>query len=148
MTEASNILIVEARYYEDIADELARGAIAELEAAGASYERAALPGTFEIVAAIRFAIDSGKYDGYIALGCVIRGETTHYDYICTESARGLTDLVIQQGIALGYGILTTEDREQAWRRAAVAELNKGADAAKACLTMVALKRRFRSSGPS
>lgn len=147
MAEPPNVLIVVSSFYEEVADELTRGAVAELEAAGASYERVNVPGTFEIPAAIRLAIDTGRYDGYVALGCVIRGETTHYDYICSESARGLAELALQHGVALGYGILTTEDREQARRRAAVAEKNKGGDAARTCLAMIALKRRFQYSEP-
>jgi 6,7-dimethyl-8-ribityllumazine synthase len=143
MTTAPHILIVEGRFYEDIADELAKGAIAELGARGATYERIGVPGAFEIPAAIRYALDSGHYDGFVALGCVIRGETTHYDYICAESARGLGALAVHFGAPIGYGILTTENREQAWRRASVKEKNKGRDAARACLTMVALRARLQ-----
>lgn len=145
-----HIMIVEARFYEDIADELCRGAIEVLEEAGASYERFTVPGAFEIPAAIRFAVRSmdfcaarRRFDGYVALGCVIRGETTHYDYVCGESARGLQDLAIQYTLALGYGILTVENGEQAWERARVDRKNKGGDAARACLAMVNLKRQFR-----
>lgn len=144
-----HVLIVEARFYEDIADELAKGAIAALEAAGATYDRIAVPGAFEIPAAISMALtameesdDSVEYDGFVALGCVIRGETSHYDYVCGESARGLQDLAIWEDAAIGYGILTVETAEQAWARARVTEKNKGGDAAKACLAMIALKERF------
>jgi 6,7-dimethyl-8-ribityllumazine synthase len=149
MADAPHIMIVEARFYDDIADELARGAIEVLDGAGASYERYAVPGAFEVPAAIRFAIRSldvfsarRRFDGYIALGCVIRGETSHYDIICQESARALQDLATNFTLALGYGILTVEDREQAMVRAAVDQGNKGADAAKACLEMIGLKRQF------
>src|SRR3990172_6090079 len=142
MATGPHVLIVEGRFYEDIADELAKGAIAELEAQGASYERVGVPGVFEIPAAIRYALDSGRYDGFVALGCVIRGETTHYEYICAESARGIGELAVHFNAAVGYGILTTENREQAWRRASVKEKNKGRDAARACLVMVALKSRL------
>lgn len=145
-----HIMIIEARFYEDIADELARGAIAVLEEYGASYERFAVPGAFEIPAAIRFAVRSmdffsarRRFDGYVALGCVIRGETTHYDYVCSESARALQDLTCRHTLALGYGILTVENDEQAWERARVDRKNKGGDAARACLAMVNLKRQFR-----
>ncbi|MBU0723552.1 MAG: 6,7-dimethyl-8-ribityllumazine synthase [Alphaproteobacteria bacterium] len=138
----TNVLIVEARFYEDLADELVKGAIAALEAAGIGYERVAVPGAFEIPAAIAFAARSDRFAGYIALGCVIRGETTHYDYVCGESARGLQDLAIQRNLAIGYGILTCENGEQAWARASVAKKNKGKDAAEACLAMIALKQRF------
>jgi 6,7-dimethyl-8-ribityllumazine synthase len=86
-----------------------------------------------------------RYDGYIALGCVIRGETSHYDYVCAESARKLQDLACEHGLALGYGILTCETREQAWERAGVTERNKGGEAARACLRMLELERRFDPS---
>ena len=139
---APKVLIVEARFYPDIADELARGAIAALESAGATCERIAVPGAFKIPAAIRFAIESGAYDGFVALGCVIRGETTHYDYVCGESARGLNDLALTHCAAIGYGILTCENRDQAMARASVGERNKGRDVAGACLAMIALKEKF------
>jgi 6,7-dimethyl-8-ribityllumazine synthase len=141
------VLIVEARFYPDITDELARGAIAVLEAAGASHERLAVPGVFEIPATIRFAIESDRYDGFVTLGCVIRGETSHYDYVCNESARGIGNVAVQNLAAIGYGILTCDNREQAWARAAVDGKNKGGDAAEACLTMIALKRKFGIDGP-
>ena len=149
MSELPHVLIVEARYYVDIADELLRGAVAELDTAGISHESVAVPGAFEIPAAIRVALRSmdffggqRRYDGYIALGCVIRGETSHYDHICSESARKLQDLACAHTLALGYGILTCETREQAWERASVAGRNKGGEVARACLQMVELKRQF------
>lgn len=135
-----HVLIVEARFYPDIADELVRGAVAVLEDAGATYERVAVPGAFELPAAIRMAIERGKHDGYVALGCVIRGETTHYDYVCAETASGLGEIAIRYMVAIGYGILTCENREQAWARAAVDKKNKGRDAAEACLAMIRLKQ--------
>lgn len=141
----SRILIVEARFYEDIADELVKGAKAALEAAGAEYERLEVPGALEIPAAISFAsqrTDGPDFDGYVALGCVIRGETTHYDYVCGESARGLQDLALWEGLAIGNGILTVENREQAWARASVEQKNKGRDAANAALAMAAIKRGY------
>jgi 6,7-dimethyl-8-ribityllumazine synthase len=150
MTDAPHIMIVEGRFYEDIADELFRGAVETLQAAGATYERFAVPGAFEIPAAIRYSVRSmdvfsgrRRFDGYIALGCVIRGETSHYDYVCGESARKLQDLACDFTLAVGYGILTVENREQAWDRAAVDRRNKGRDAAQACLQMLDLKRQFR-----
>ena len=146
MAAPPHILIVEARFYPDIADALTSGALAALKTAGASHERVAVPGAFEIPAAVGFAIDGGAYDGYIALGCVIRGETTHYDYVCAESARGLADLALHRGAALGYGILTCESIEQAMARAAVDRGNKGGAVAEACLAMVALARKFGASG--
>ena len=143
------IMIVEARFYQDLADEMAAGAISAIEARGGAYERFAVPGAFEIPAAIRFAIRSMdfdenrlRFDGYVALGCVIRGETTHYDYVCGESARGLTDLINQYSLAIGYGILTTENYDQAWERASRAAGNKGDAAANACLDMIELKKHF------
>jgi 6,7-dimethyl-8-ribityllumazine synthase len=142
MAERSHILIVEARYYEAIADEMARGAVAALENAGAAFERITVPGAFEIPAAVQMAVQTGSYDGYVALGCVIRGETTHYDYVCGESARGLQDLAIRHAIAIGYGIVTVENEAQAWDRARVDRQDKGGGAARACLDMLALRRRF------
>lgn len=147
--DTPNILIIEARFYEDIADELARGAEAELDAAGATYERLAVPGCLEIPAAIRFAVKAmdlvggrRRFDGYVALGCVIRGETSHYDIVAGESARGLSHLALEYCLAIGNGILTVENRDQAWARARVEEKNKGAAAARACLDMIAVKSHF------
>ena len=139
---APHVLLVVARFYEDIADAMIAGAGAALESAGATYETVGVPGAFEIPAAIAFAHRGGEFDGYVGLGCVIRGETTHYDYVCRESARGLTTLAVDHGAAIGYGILTTENHQQAWARAAVDQGNKGAYAARACLDMIALRRRF------
>jgi 6,7-dimethyl-8-ribityllumazine synthase len=149
MDEQPHILIVEARFYDDIADELARGAVAALEQAGADHERIAVPGAFEIPAAIRMATRAldftggqRRFDGYVALGCVIRGETSHYDYVCGESARKLQDLACEHTLALGYGILTCENREQAWQRASLEGRNKGGEAARTCLEMIGIKRHF------
>jgi 6,7-dimethyl-8-ribityllumazine synthase len=149
MAEGPHIMIVEARYYAHISDELARGAIAALDAAGASYERFAVPGAFEIPAAIRFAVEAraqgareARFDGYLALGCVIRGETTHYDYVCAESAGGLQRLALEHKLAVGFGILTVENEAQALARARVDKKNKGGEAANACLAMIELKRHF------
>lgn len=135
----THILIVEARFYENLADTLAGSAIAELEQAGATFERIAVPGCFEIPAAVSIAINSGQYDGYVALGCVIRGETSHYDYVCAESARGLNELAITKLAAIGYGIITANTRQQAITRANPAEKNVGGRAARACLAMINLK---------
>lgn len=137
------ILIVEARFYEDIADELVKGAVQVLEKAGVEYDRISVPGAFEIPAAIRFAADSKSgYDGYVALGCVIRGETTHYDYVCEESARGLQDLALRDRLAIGYGILTVENSDQAWARCSVDKYNKGAAVTEAALRMIELKKQY------
>ena len=142
MTVGPTILIVEAPFYADIVDELRAGAEEALVEAGATVEHASVPGAFEVPAVISIAADTGRYDGFVALGCVIRGETSHYDYVCAESARGLQDLAINRRLAIGYGILTTDDGAQAWARARRDDKNKGRDAAEACLAMIALKRRF------
>jgi 6,7-dimethyl-8-ribityllumazine synthase len=137
------ILVVEARYCAHISDELLKGAKAALEEAQARYDVVTVPGAFEIPAAIRFAANSKTpYDGYVALGCVIRGETTHYEHVCTESAHGLQQLALEQKLAIGFGILTVENGDQALARARVDKRNKGGEAAKACLAMVELNRRF------
>ena len=149
MAERPHVMLVEARFYPAISDELMRGAVATLEAAGATYERFTVPGAFEIPSAIQMAVRARsfstltrRFDGYVALGCVIRGETSHYDYVCQESARALQDLALRYTLALGYGILTVDNEAQAWERARVDRRNKGGDAAKACLQMLDLKRHF------
>lgn len=141
-----HLLIVEARFYEHISDFLAEGAVAALEKAGATYERVVVPGALEIPAAAQFAYASGRFDGVVALGCVIRGETSHYDTVCNESARGLMDLSIHRAIPVGNGILTVEDEAQALKRAKKTELNKGGGAAEAALRMIEIKQRFTSGG--
>lgn len=152
MTTKAHILIIEARFYEDLADELARGAIAAIEARGATWERVAVPGVLEIPAAVKFALDAmahggvtKSYDGFVTLGCVIRGETTHYDIVSNESARALMDLSVSRSLALGNGIQTVENGAQAWARAKVDEKNKGGGAASACLDMIELKRKLGAS---
>lgn len=143
-----HIMIVEARFYADIADAHLDGAISALEAVGATHELFQVAGAFEIPAAISHALiqqdlyDTHRFDGYIALGCVIRGETTHYDIISEESARGLMDLSIEYGLALGNGILTVENQEQALERARKDRKDKGGEAARACLDMIENKRIF------
>lgn len=146
MSENPHILIVEGEFYEDIAVALAEGAVEALEKAGATYDKWPVPGALEIPAAINFAIQGSEnghfskpYDGYIALGCVIRGETTHYDYVCGESARGLMDLALRRDAAIANGILTVENRDQAWARASKDKKNKGGAVAEACLAMVTYK---------
>lgn len=138
----AKILIVISRYYQSIADELEIGATSVIQAAGCQFEILEVPGVFEIPAAIRMAVESGKYDGYVALGCVIRGETSHYDYVCNESARGLNQLGINYLAAIGYGILTCENMDQAKVRANISEGNKGGEAARACIHMMTLKEHF------
>jgi len=149
MSDEPHIMIVESRYYEEIAEELIASVVTEIERAGATYERFEVPGAFEIPAAVKYAIRSmdfysagRRFDGYVALGCVIRGETTHYDYVCQESARALQDLAIQYSLALGYGILTVENRQQALARARRDGQDRGGHAARACLRMIELKRHF------
>lgn len=148
--DVPHVMIVEARYHDDIADEMVRGAVAEIEKAGGTWHRVPVPGAFEIPAAIQFAVRSmdffagrRRYDGYVALGCVIRGETTQYEHLCGECLRGLQDLALRHTLALGVAVLTAENREQAWTRAAVNQKNKGGAAARACLDMLELKRQFR-----
>ncbi|MBL8543067.1 MAG: 6,7-dimethyl-8-ribityllumazine synthase [Hyphomonadaceae bacterium] len=136
------MLLVIAPYYRDIADHLQRGAEAVAAEAGAVLDRVFVPGAFEIPGAIAHAARSKAYDGFVALGCVVRGETSHYDYVCGESARGLMDLSIRKRLAIGYGILTVETIAQAEERADPARGDKGGEAVRACLAMIALKRRF------
>ena len=136
------ILIVESRFYNKISDMLLEGAISEIKKNNCEYEIITVPGAFEVPAVISFASKTSKYDGYVALGCVIRGETTHYDYVCSESARGLNDLAIKDGLAIGYGIITVENEAQAIARADVKQKDKGGFAAMACLKMVEIKKKF------
>jgi 6,7-dimethyl-8-ribityllumazine synthase len=142
------LLIVEARFYGELSDALLQGATAAIVAAGAEHDTVTVPGALEIPAAIALAEEGGhraagvRYDGYVALGCVIRGETYHFEAVANESARGLMDLSIGRRLAIGNGILTVENEAQAWVRASVAEGDKGGFAARACLEMVALRRRL------
>jgi 6,7-dimethyl-8-ribityllumazine synthase len=143
MTRPPHILLVEAPYYAHIADPLRRGAERALVAAGATHEIVSVPGAFEIPAAIAFvARVTNRFDGFVALGCVIRGETTHYDHICAECARGLQDLAVHEGIAVGFGVLTVENEAQALARASAERRDKGGEAVRACLALIDLKRRF------
>jgi 6,7-dimethyl-8-ribityllumazine synthase len=146
----ARILIVEARYYEDIADELLRGAKEAVEAAEGTASVLTVDGALELPSAIAIALDAAEaagrpYDGVVALGCVIRGETGHYDIVAGESARALMDLAVARRIPLGNGILTIENEEQAWTRARVSELNKGGGAAEAALAVLRIKRRVREA---
>lgn len=138
------ILIVNSPYYEKISAELEAGVRDALEELGedCTIETIIVPGAFEVPGAIAMAADSARYDGYIALGCVVRGETTHYDYVCGESARGLMFLTTDRRLAIGYGILTVENQDQAWVRADRTQKNKGRDAAVACLEMLKLRKKF------
>lgn len=142
------ILIVEARFYDHLADELLSGARDALGAFGAEYDVVTVPGALEIPAAIAFAEEGGhrpagvRYDGYVALGVVIRGETYHFEIVAGESARGIMDLTISKRLAVGNGILTVEDEDQAWARARVSQGDKGGFAARAAMEMIALRRRL------
>jgi 6,7-dimethyl-8-ribityllumazine synthase len=144
--EPIRILVVEARFYDDLADALLEGATQALDAFGAQYDVVTVPGALEIPAAIAFAEEGGhrpagarRYDGYVALGAVIRGETYHFEIVSNESARGIMDLTVGKRLCIGNGVLTTEDEDQAWARARVSEGDKGGGAARAALAMVALK---------
>jgi 6,7-dimethyl-8-ribityllumazine synthase len=148
MREKPHIMVIDAPYYGHISALLVKGATEALDAAGATYEIFNVPGAFEIPGAIRLAMDAkdasgdARFDGYVALGCVIRGETSHYDYVCGESARGLQELAIRDKACIGYGILTVENEKQALSRAGGPKSIKGKDAVEACLAMIALKRAF------
>ena len=141
------LLIIEARFYDDLADALLDGAKAALDEVGAKYDVVTVPGALEIPAVISFALDAAEgegadYDGYVALGTVIRGETHHFDIVANESARALMDLSVQEAICIGNGILTTENDEQAWTRARRTEGDKGGFAARAALTMIDVRQRL------
>jgi 6,7-dimethyl-8-ribityllumazine synthase len=143
--ESLHMLIVESRFYENIADELLGGATRVLDGAGARYDRVTVPGTLEIPAAIAISMDAARrrrapYDGVVALGCVIRGETYHFETVANESARALMDLSVKERLPIGNGILTVENEAQAHARARAEEGNKGGQAARAALTLVALKQ--------
>ncbi|MEM9277683.1 MAG: 6,7-dimethyl-8-ribityllumazine synthase [Pseudomonadota bacterium] len=143
MADGPHLLVVDAPYYSEISANLMEGVLAELGAAGATHDYVTVPGVLEIPAAVSIAESSGKsYDGYIVIGCVIRGETTHYDIVANESARALMDLSVRYKLALGNGIQTVENEAQAWARAKVSEKNKGGGAAKAALAMIALKKNM------
>ncbi len=136
----ARLLVVETRFYAELSDELAHGAIAAIERAGAMWERMAVPGALEIPGAIAMA--SKRYDGFVALGCVLRGETIHYEIVSSESARGLMDLTLK-GLCIGNGILTCENEAQAWERAKVSGMNKGGAAADAALAMIRFSRAVK-----
>jgi 6,7-dimethyl-8-ribityllumazine synthase len=143
----AHLLIVEARFHDDLADALLEGATGALDEAGATYDVVTVPGSLEIPAVICFALDGAAeggthYDGFVALGTVIRGDTYHFDIVANESSRALMDLSVQEAIAIGNGILTTENEAQAWARARKTEGDKGGFAARAALTMIALKEKF------
>jgi 6,7-dimethyl-8-ribityllumazine synthase len=145
--EGARILIVEARFYEDIADALLKGATRALEQVGALITRVSVPGSLEIPPAIAIALDAAEragqpYEGVVALGCVIRGETLHFEIVSQESARAVLDLSVACRVPIGNGILTVDTDTQAWARARPEEADKGGDAARAALALVGLKRRL------
>ncbi len=149
MSDPRRVLIVEARFYQDIADALAIGATAPLDAAGVAYDRVSVPGVFEVPAAIHIAIKAMKvhsspadYAGFIALGCVIRGETDHYEFICREASRALMDITVNYTVAFGFGLITCENSDQAWARAKSDQIDVGGSASKACLRMMEIKKDF------
>jgi 6,7-dimethyl-8-ribityllumazine synthase len=146
LDQPTRLLIVVAPYYRDIADQLIAGARATIEAARCSHETIEVPGALEIPTAIRLAARSDAFDGFVGLGCVIRGETTHYETVCNDSSRGLMLLGLE-GLCIGNGILTVENREQARVRSDAAGQNKGGAAAAAAMHLIALARRFGRSGP-
>jgi 6,7-dimethyl-8-ribityllumazine synthase len=143
----AHLLIVEARFHDDLADALLDGATSALDEAGATYDVVTVPGSLEIPAVITFALDgaaegSTNYDGFVALGTIIRGDTYHFDIVANESSRALMDLSVQDSVCIGNGILTTENDAQAWTRAKRSEGDKGGFAARAALTMIALKEQL------
>ncbi len=141
-----HLLIVEARFYDDLADALLDGATAALESAGATWDVVTVPGALEIPAVIAMALDAEEggpeYDGFVALGTVIRGETYHFEIVAGESCRAIMDLSVNESIAVGNGILTVENDEQAWVRARRADKDKGGDAARAALRMIEIRKRL------
>lgn len=143
----AHVLIVQAPYYRDIVEQLLAGATAELEAAGASWEVRDVAGAFELPVAIALAEREapGRFHAYLAIGCVIRGETSHYDLICNEAARALQNLAVSRGLAIGFGLLTCEDGAQARARADVSRKNKGGEAARACLSVLSFKASLQAS---
>ena len=148
MTDPLRILIVEGRFYDDLSDALLDGAKEALRARGATFDVATVPGALEVPLGIAQAEEMGRsplgvrYDGYVALGVVIRGETYHFEIVSDQSAAGIMALGVK-GLAIGNGVLTTEDEDQAWYRARLSEGDKGGGAAKACLELIALKKRLR-----
>ena len=145
-SKGTRILIVEARFYDDIADALLAGASKVLKEAEAEFDCVTVPGSLEIPAAIAIAVDAARrhrrpYDGVVALGCVIRGDTIHFDIVAHQSARGLMDLAVARQLPIGNGIITVDSEAQAWVRARPEEQDKGGDAARAALAMVGLKRQ-------
>ncbi len=137
-----HFLVVEGRAYPDIADEMKRGAVAALDAAGATHEVVAVPSAMEVPVAVAMGLETGRFDGYVALGCVIRGQTNHYTAVAGESIRALAELAVVDALPLGIGILTVETEAQAWIRAHVHDQDRGGDAARAALALADLKTKL------
>lgn len=147
----ARVLIVEARFYDDIQDAMLEGALAEIEKAKCRHEIITVPGALEIPAAVVMAVNSAEdsgvdFDAVIALGCVIRGDTIHFEIVSMESSRALMQIAVDRALPLGNGIITVNTQEQAWARARKGELDKGGDAARAALAMLRIKRRYPSVG--
>ncbi|MGE5506437.1 MAG: 6,7-dimethyl-8-ribityllumazine synthase [Actinomycetota bacterium] len=147
---SARILIIEARFYDHIADGLLAGAKAALEAAGASFDVMTVPGVYELPTALEMVLSSDdparggvRYDGYVTLGCAIRGESSHFDHVCTECMHGLAQLAMSRRLALGNGVLTVEDEAQALNRSDPKRKNIGGLAARACLRMLEIKRELK-----
>ena len=141
---SAKILVIEARFYDKISDGLLEGALDVLQNARAEITKVTVPGALEIPHVISFAEAAGSgFDGYVALGCVIRGETTHYDYVCGESARAIMDLAVNQQLAIGNGIITVENEDQAWARASKDKKDKGGFAANAALKMIKIRKELK-----
>ncbi len=137
----AHIMMVVAPYYRDICDEMIAGAAAVIEEDGHSWDRYDVAGAFELPVAISIALDSPKrFDGFIVIGCIIRGETSHYDHLCSEVSRALQTIAVERKLALGFGLLTCENSQQARVRASVSGKNKGAEAAHACIKTIVLKQ--------
>ena len=149
MDEGPYLLVIDSLFYADVSEELVKGALAEIGKSGGTYTRVSVPGAFEIPGAIRMAVRSlelvggrRRFDGYVALGCVIRGETSHYDHVCQEVTRGLMDIALNFSVAVGNGVLTCENKEQAMYRANPEQGNKGGFAAGAAIRMIDVKRQI------
>ncbi|MBT3700428.1 MAG: 6,7-dimethyl-8-ribityllumazine synthase [Alphaproteobacteria bacterium] len=149
MDEGPYLLVIDSLFYPDVSEELVKGALAEIGKSGGTYTRVSVPGAFEIPGAIRMAVRSlelvggrRRFDGYVALGCVIRGETSHYDHVCQEVTRGLMDIALNFSVAVGNGVLTCENKEQAMYRANPEQGNKGGFAAGAAIRMIDVKRQI------
>lgn len=150
MDRKPHLMVVDAPYYQEISKELRKGVLEVLAEAGASHEIVEVPGVLEIPAAISFAVSAGKaqsraIDGFIVIGCVIRGETTHYDIVANESARAIMHLAVNHQLAIGNGIQTVENEDQAWARAKVDDKNKGGGAARAALAMIELRQKLHAA---